>query len=441
MASERVFWTSRPYSRATSIEFIDAQIMVDSVSSRRGSWTDLSKGWILSLVNYFAPPMEVEETPPLLERELTSLDSNFAIPAEDMTLENGVSYSAELSSEAVQPIPLPASANTHISSSPEEISPRSSARLGQFGGAVSSDVVSTSSTRYPTLTLGGAIGIRRPRSSNSQLMNNNLTLDQLNPTLAEALAAMKAKSGIVSKPSGNATFTNGSDSFSTRKESLPTRMSGPVTLESLAPTSSTSPDGNASTSGHIVSFNGQTTEVPEEIHCHLCNYPMKLCLRKTKYKGEIREYAAYRCLRKGCQTFRSVRKVIEPDYPYPRKRKNDDSYEMFDSSSPGTGASSGSIANDRGNEANDNGVSPNGTLIYVKQELSTKQMEKMLEFDFKFFNDKPAPMHTIPRLLFGRLNMSVAEMDELLKTAQGQKKIQHIIMSFQQPSPPRYIVE
>ncbi|KIH66826.1 hypothetical protein ANCDUO_02844 [Ancylostoma duodenale] len=329
--------------------------------------------------------MEVEETPPLLERELTPLDSNYAIATDDMALENGVGYSSDLSSEAVQSIPLSSSANAHISSSPEEISPRSNARLGQLGSIVSGeeciwlvaaqiatvccefekmithlDGVSTSSTRYPPLTLGGAIGIRRPRSSNSQLMNNNLTLDQLNPTLAEALAAMKAKSGVVSKPSGNTTFTNGSDSFSNRRESLPTRMSGPVTLESLAPTSSTSPDGNASTSGHIVSFNGQTTEVPEEIHCHLCNYPMKLCLRKTKYKGEIREYAAYRCLRKGCQTFRSVRKVIEPDYPYPRKRKNDDSYEMFDSASPGTGAGSGSIVNDRANEANDSGGSTNG---------------------------------------------------------------------------------
>ncbi|KIH43387.1 hypothetical protein ANCDUO_26607, partial [Ancylostoma duodenale] len=94
---------------------------------------------------------------------------------------------------------------------------------------------------------------------------------------------------------------------------------------------------------------------------------------------------------------------------------------MFDSASPGTGASSGSIVNDRANETNDSGGSTNGTLVYVKQELTTKQMEKMMEFDFKFFNDKPAPMHAIPKLLFGRLNMSVAEMDEHLKTAQGQK--------------------
>ncbi|VDO35008.1 unnamed protein product [Haemonchus placei] len=174
-------------------------------------------------------------------------------------------------------------------------------------------------SKHPPLTLGGVVGIRRQRST-SQSYNNNLTLDQLNPSLAEALAAMKSKSDITSKSSG--TSQNSSDWFSNRRESLPTRMSGPVKLEAVNPTNPSSAQcANASTSGHLVSFNGHTTEVPEEIHCHLCDYPMKLCIRKSKYKGEIREYAAYRCLRKGCQTFRSVRKVIDPDFPCPRKRK------------------------------------------------------------------------------------------------------------------------
>ncbi|ETN75230.1 hypothetical protein NECAME_00641, partial [Necator americanus] len=73
--------------------------------------------------------------------------------------------------------------------------------------------------------------------------------------------------------------------------------------------------------------------------------------------------------------------------------------------------------------------------------MTAKHMEKMLEFDFKYFNEKPAPMHTIPKLLFGRLNMSVSDMDELLKSAEGQKKIQQIIMTFRQPSPPRCVIE
>ncbi|CAB3399834.1 unnamed protein product [Caenorhabditis bovis] len=61
-----------------------------------------------------------------------------------------------------------------------------------------------------------------------------------------------------------------------------------------------------------VNFSGIPTEVPEIIKCHLCNFDMRICIRKSKYKGEIREYPAYRCLRKGCQTFRAIRKIIEP---------------------------------------------------------------------------------------------------------------------------------
>ncbi|VDM74547.1 unnamed protein product [Strongylus vulgaris] len=332
---------------------------------------------LLALVNYFAPPMEVEETPPILERELSSMDSSYVTPNEEMSLENGVAYPSDLSGESlsqVQSLPMSTIANRHIGSLPNEVSSLPLSHSTQAGSAIAE--CTTSSTKYTPITLGGAIGIRRPRSSNSEAVNNNLTLDQLNPTLAEALAAMKAKSEATSKCPGNALFANGSDSYPSRRESLPTRMSGPVTLER-----------SAVTSGHIVSFNGQTTEVPGEIYCHLCNYPMKLCLRKTKYKGEIREYAAYRCLRKGCQTFRSVRKVIEPDYPYPRKRKIEDPYEVFDNSSMGASSAS---ANER---ANGNDIdTPTGTLIYVKQEVTEKQMEKMLEFDFKFFDEKPAPM-------------------------------------------------
>lgn len=37
---------------------------------------------------------------------------------------------------------------------------------------------------------------------------------------------------------------------------------------------------------------------------------MNLCLRRTRYRGQAREYPAYRCNRKGCQTFRSIRKVF-----------------------------------------------------------------------------------------------------------------------------------
>ncbi|CAB3405633.1 unnamed protein product [Caenorhabditis bovis] len=41
---------------------------------------------------------------------------------------------------------------------------------------------------------------------------------------------------------------------------------------------------------------------------------MYLCLRRTRYKGETREYPSYRCNRKGCQTFRSIRKVFSRQF-------------------------------------------------------------------------------------------------------------------------------
>ncbi|KAK6058680.1 hypothetical protein COOONC_03748, partial [Cooperia oncophora] len=308
------------------------------------------------LVNFFAPPLEVEEAPPLLERETTSSDNPYITTGEESPPEDSMDYAPQSSMDSVthaQQLPMTASTSTfkqtssllerngvqmpHLSqlsgtagNQPLSAGHHQVASTGQFymnayyAGLFSevTMLVVKSESKYPPMTLGGVIGIRRPRTT-SQNYNNNLTLDQLNPTLAEALAAMKSKSDVTQKSSGTSNI--GSDGFSNRRDSLPTRMSGPVKLEALTPTNSTSSQcANTVTSGHLVSFNGQTTEVPEEIRCHLCDYPMKLCIRKSKYKGEIREYAAYRCLRKGCQTFRSVRKVIEPDFPCPRKRKADE---------------------------------------------------------------------------------------------------------------------
>ncbi|EFO82529.1 hypothetical protein CRE_00029 [Caenorhabditis remanei] len=53
---------------------------------------------------------------------------------------------------------------------------------------------------------------------------------------------------------------------------------------------------------------GVTTKVPEFIQCTLCGDIMRLCMRKCYYRGVLREYPAYRCLRKGCQTFHSIKK-------------------------------------------------------------------------------------------------------------------------------------
>ncbi|VDO61947.1 unnamed protein product [Heligmosomoides polygyrus] len=275
------------------------------------------------LVNLFAPPVDVEEKPPELERE------GPPSPVHSSTVDH-MDYTTDPTRDAA-PVSVAACLNEtlkqHLSNdtTPSRISyltqltndagnkPLSGARQNV---ALEGIVGSKDEQKYSSLTLGSVIGIRRPRVTNTQNSCGNLTLDQLNPTLAEALAAMKSKSDAVGKGNGYIGSHGGADGLC-RRDSLPTRMSGPVKLESLSSTSQCA----STPTGHLVSFNGQTTEVPEEIHCHLCDYPMKLCIRKSKYKGEIREYAAYRCLRKGCQTFRSVRKVIEPDYPCARKRK------------------------------------------------------------------------------------------------------------------------
>lgn len=59
-----------------------------------------------------------------------------------------------------------------------------------------------------------------------------------------------------------------------------------------------------------IDVRGVKYKIPFAIECHLCSEMMNLCLRRTRYRGQTREYPAYRCNRKGCQTFRSIRKVF-----------------------------------------------------------------------------------------------------------------------------------
>uniref|UniRef100_A0A8R1DH26 Uncharacterized protein n=1 Tax=Caenorhabditis japonica TaxID=281687 RepID=A0A8R1DH26_CAEJA len=59
-----------------------------------------------------------------------------------------------------------------------------------------------------------------------------------------------------------------------------------------------------------IDVRGVKYKIPFAIECHLCNEMMNLCLRRTRYRGQTRDYPAYRCNRKGCQTFRSIRKVF-----------------------------------------------------------------------------------------------------------------------------------
>ncbi|CAI5442270.1 unnamed protein product [Caenorhabditis angaria] len=74
-----------------------------------------------------------------------------------------------------------------------------------------------------------------------------------------------------------------------------------------------------------IELSGKRYKVPYTSECHLCNDNMYLCIRKTRYRGEMKEYPAYRCIRKGCQTFRSVRKVFSNYF---------DNLDYFDASSP-----------------------------------------------------------------------------------------------------------
>ncbi|GMT04924.1 hypothetical protein PENTCL1PPCAC_27098, partial [Pristionchus entomophagus] len=48
------------------------------------------------------------------------------------------------------------------------------------------------------------------------------------------------------------------------------------------------------------------------VSCHRCDAPMRICVRKLKYVDHVKEYPSYRCTRKGCQTFKSMRVVEQP---------------------------------------------------------------------------------------------------------------------------------
>uniref|UniRef100_A0A0K0D2S5 Uncharacterized protein n=1 Tax=Angiostrongylus cantonensis TaxID=6313 RepID=A0A0K0D2S5_ANGCA len=376
---------------------------------------------LIALVNFFAPPMSGDDSPPLLDRECTPSDDTFTITSQDVSVNGKM--------------------NTFTVYDPRETFVEAKPTQMKLPTATIAD--DSMDRKFPAMTLGGALGMRRQqRTVTEQSLNNNLTLDQLNPPLAEALAAMKSKNGVISK-SGNNSSVSISDGYTGRRELLPTRMSGPVTLEALAPSNSTTTDGNVATSGHLVSFNGLTTEVPEEIHCHLCDYPMKLCIRKSKYKGEIREYAAYRCLRKGCQTFRSVRKVIEPDLSFPRKRKLEESaVETSDACNVSSRSGGGSVERKSHSETvNHGGGSNKGTLVFIPGSVTKKHMEAMQKFTFDLLGGATGPLETTPRPLFAFVKMSTWDVDSLLRTQEGLKKLEFLLMSAPQPPVPDFIVK
>lgn len=52
--------------------------------------------------------------------------------------------------------------------------------------------------------------------------------------------------------------------------------------------------------------------LPSCISCHRCGSVMRLGIRKYKVQGAVRELQAYRCGKKGCQTFRSPQTLLYP---------------------------------------------------------------------------------------------------------------------------------
>ncbi|VDM98608.1 unnamed protein product [Thelazia callipaeda] len=79
---------------------------------------------------------------------------------------------------------------------------------------------------------------------------------------------------------------------------------------------------NSTTAPQILAFKGQAENVlrgmdPSDdlplmctkkcIPCHRCGSSMKFFMRRVKYLNTVKEYPAYRCMKKKCQTFRSPR--------------------------------------------------------------------------------------------------------------------------------------
>ncbi|CAG9540825.1 unnamed protein product [Cercopithifilaria johnstoni] len=94
------------------------------------------------------------------------------------------------------------------------------------------------------------------------------------------------------------------------------------TTASINPISSSSSSSLSSTT-QLLSFKGQSEEnilrrmdpaddlqlmcTKKCIPCHRCGSSMKFFMRRVKYLNTVKEYPAYRCMKKKCQTFRSPR--------------------------------------------------------------------------------------------------------------------------------------
>ncbi|CAI4227404.1 unnamed protein product [Auanema sp. JU1783] len=293
----------------------------------------------------------------------------------------------------------------------------------------------------PARPLQNNLSMKPPDRRYESSEHINTTLSSINPSLANALSTLQSKSPIIS--SRNMQFVSNPRCSTGRNYKERVSASNPRSndLNQMSRYSHTEEKcGSSMTSrqyhingtelsptvSHVV-FNGQATEVPDEILCHLCQFPMKICYRKSKYKSEIREYPAYRCLRKGCQTFRAIRKVIDPSQvtrvPVNRKRKPElapaDFLKEFLAPSEKLG-SSAEITNREGPPKQ-----TLGTLIYVPAVLTQPQIHRVQEAAMKVVLDSVGVVVTP---MVAPSPYKYDQIRESLESDDGLKVIQKLFM-------------
>ncbi|VDK78993.1 unnamed protein product [Litomosoides sigmodontis] len=124
----------------------------------------------------------------------------------------------------------------------------------------------------------------------------------------------------------NKTFPKKEEMDSVSSTVISTTAINPISSSSsiaAAATSSTTAAAATATATQLLPFKGQLDEsmlrrmdpaddlqlmcTKKCIPCHRCGSSMKFFMRRVKYLNTVKEYPAYRCMKKKCQTFRSPR--------------------------------------------------------------------------------------------------------------------------------------
>uniref|UniRef100_A0A1I7X652 BHLH domain-containing protein n=1 Tax=Heterorhabditis bacteriophora TaxID=37862 RepID=A0A1I7X652_HETBA len=339
------------------------------------------------MFNLETPIMDGEDGPPLLEPEYDA-DLDYAVLREDMNLSLALEGKDTLGEQF----------------------------RNAFMEEVEVEPVQQQTLERP-LTKGGIIGIRKSRSQHTD--DPSITLAKLNPTLAEALATIKEK---VPATTTNRAEHRYSDMFSLGRSGdseqdlftarqrhdtpLPTRMAGPVTLESMAAQPTT-----ISEMFQQIQEGGIYSTISIAIICY------KL---------------SSRCLRKGCQTFRAIRKVIEPtSSQIGRKRKLDDRPVSLETLNQLLRLQSEFM---QGPAENDLTKPAMASPPCVQKGVHAYLLVCMLAFYVVHYFSRPFDP------LFAPCPISARELQESVQTEAGQKLLEQIIMKTPQPPIPQTIL-